>query len=200
LPDFNSPDWYRTHQATVERAELSKDDGHQIMSLAWMNTISWYGVTKLLDIGCADGWSMQQFSNREIQCVGVTLCQEEAERAAQFGEVLVQDMHDFNALPFAPFDACWLRHTLEHALAPYIVMRNIRRHLRPGARLFVVLPSPAWDTMPTHYSPMNEHQFQALAAKTGFQVKKIEAAYHKAHDAPEGSPNDWEWWIEAVAV
>jgi len=198
--DFTAPAWYRHTQAKTERADLSNDPGHQAMSRAWMQRIDFGGIRRILDVGCADGWTMEQFKARGMEPVGVTLCEREAAVASHHGPVVVSDMHDFEAIQYAPFDACWLRHTLEHALAPFVVMKNIRRHLRESARLFVVLPSPAWDTMPTHYSPMSEHQFQALAGKTGFKPVEIRAAYHGMYGAIEGSPNDFEWWIEAVAI
>jgi SAM-dependent methyltransferase len=195
---FELPAWYRESQATNEHAKLSKDDGHQIMSKAWMSQIDWTRFGTILDVGCADGWSMEQFRNKGLRPIGITLCEQEAARARQFGIVHVEDMHNFSAE--TNLDACWLRHVLEHAIAPYMVMKNIRAHLRKGARLFTVLPSPAWDTMPQHFSPMNEHQFAALATKTGFRTRQIQAAYHKMHGAKEGSPNDFEWWIESEAI
>jgi SAM-dependent methyltransferase len=98
----------------------------------------------ILDIACGDGVGLRAFRAAGFTNVtGLEFNTLKAERARQSGyPVLCQDMHDLSGIATGGFDVVYSSHTIEHAYYPKRMIRELARVLRPGGRMFVVLPYP----------------------------------------------------------
>jgi len=84
---------------------------------------------------------------------------------------------DLEQLPVASavFDAAVSVVVLEHTREPLRVLRETARVLRPGGRLFVVVPQE-WEVhqAPHDYFRYTRHGLQYLLESSGFHVRKLE--------------------------
>lgn len=87
------------------------------------------------------------------------------------GEVL-GDMHDI-PLPSGGFGLVFANNVLEHALAPYVVLHEVRRVLRPGGHAHFVMPGFEGEEAgvgPFHLHCMAPHEWRELMNKTGLEL------------------------------
>jgi len=98
----------------------------------------------ILDCACGDGVGLQWFNtNGFTSVVGVEMSPLKAEKARMHGyPVAVQDFHDLDALKSGAYDIVYSSHSLEHAYDPAQVLKEFRRVLKPGGKLYLVLPFP----------------------------------------------------------
>jgi SAM-dependent methyltransferase len=94
----------------------------------------------LLDVGCSTGYVLEAGRRLGLRAVGadtsefaVRTCRERG-YAAEVGQL--------TALPFADasFDVVTAKHTLEHSAQPLQALRELRRVLRPGGVVFLIVP------------------------------------------------------------
>jgi len=107
----------------------------------------WYRGGLILDVGCNKGYLSGQFPDPSLY-VGVDIVRYE-ERPELFA---VGDAHH---LPFrdGAFDYVTMIETLEHLASPYNALKECRRVLKGGGRLFIQVPpveSPDAKKDPTH--------------------------------------------------
>jgi SAM-dependent methyltransferase len=127
---------------------------------------------KVLDIGCGSGWLGEHFEDY----TGVDSMPEAAIAAAAKGRnVLHADVDE--PLPFddASFDGVILKDVLEHVRDPVAVVREARRVVRPGGRIFASSPDAqrwVWDDY-THHRPFTRKSFRLLFADNGFDVERV---------------------------
>jgi SAM-dependent methyltransferase len=98
--------------------------------------------SSLIDVGCGCGYDSRWFSRNAKQVTGITSHPTPAQLAfaSRHGfEMLHMDMH---ALEFEDdsVDAILCKHSLEHALSPLAALMEMRRVLKPGGYLFLVVP------------------------------------------------------------
>jgi SAM-dependent methyltransferase len=127
---------------------------------------------RLLDVGCGSAWLGNHFDDY----TGLEASADETAGAVARGLNVVQgDAND--PLPFddASFDAVMLKDVLEHLLNPVAAVREARRVLRPGGRVYASSPDAqrwVWDDY-THVRPFSRKAYRLLFRDQGFEVEQV---------------------------
>jgi SAM-dependent methyltransferase len=127
---------------------------------------------RLLDVGCGTGWIADHFA----RYTGLDGSPEAVAAAHERGrDVQLHDVRE--PLPFADesFDGVVLKDLLEHVPDPVAVVREVRRVLRPGGRVFASSPDAqrwVWDDY-THRRPFTRKSFRLLFADQGLAVERV---------------------------
>lgn len=139
----------------------------------------WRDVTRhfapdaeLLDVGCGTAWLANHFP----RYTGIEVSDEAVAIARARGHHVVQGDID-EPLPFEDrsFDGAVLKDVLEHISRPDQLVKEVRRVLRPGARVFACSPDAqrwVWDDY-THRRPFTTKSFRLLFADHGFAVERV---------------------------
>lgn len=99
--------------------------------------------SKILDVGCGDGISLQKLSNLGHDVVGIDLNDAKLTRAIEKGfSVVNADMHEMFFAEDDSFDVIISSHSLEHAYDPILALKEFNRVLKKDGLLFIVLPFP----------------------------------------------------------
>jgi len=128
--------------------------------------------TKLLDVGCGSAWLADHFADY----TGVDGSPDAVEAAAAKGrKVLLADVDE--PLPFddGAFGGAILKDLLEHVRDPVAVVREVRRVVVPGGRVFASSPDAqrwVWDDY-THRRPFTRKAFRLLFADQGWIVERV---------------------------
>jgi SAM-dependent methyltransferase len=127
--------------------------------------------TKVLDVGCGTGWLASYFENY----TGVDGSREAVAEAVQNGRNVLHA--DVAELPFddKEFEGAVLKDLLEHVPDPVAVVREVRRVLQPGGKVFASSPDAqrwAWDDY-THRRPFTKKSIRLLFADQGFEVETV---------------------------
>jgi len=128
--------------------------------------------SKLLDIGCGTGWLAEKFPSY----TGIDGSPEAVEIARGLGRNVIEGDVD-KPLPFADesFDAVVMKDLLEHVADPVGLVREARRVVRPGGRVFASSPDAqrwVWDDY-SHRRPFTKKSYRLLFADQGFEVERI---------------------------
>jgi 2-polyprenyl-3-methyl-5-hydroxy-6-metoxy-1,4-benzoquinol methylase len=127
---------------------------------------------RLLDVGCGGAWLGDHFQNY----TGIDVSPEAVEAARSHGrQALLVDGDE--PLPFdeGSFDGVVLKDVLEHVANPVTLVREVRRVLRPGGRVFASSPDAqrwVWDDY-THRRPFTRKSFRKLFEDQGMTVQQI---------------------------
>ena len=128
--------------------------------------------TRLLDLGCGSAWLAEHFADY----TGVDGSPEAVRAAAQRGRtVLLADAGE--PLPFADdaFGGAVLKDLLEHVADPAAVVREVRRVVAPGGRVFASSPDAqrwVWDDY-THVRPFSRKAYRLLFRDQGFEIEQV---------------------------
>jgi SAM-dependent methyltransferase len=128
--------------------------------------------TRLLDVGCGTGWLAEHFGDY----TGIDGSPDAVARAAQKGRnVRIGDLSD--SLPFEDdsFDGAVLKDVFEHVSDPVSVVREVRRVLTSGGKVFASSPDAqrwVWNDY-THRRPFTRRAFRLLFSDQGFTVEKL---------------------------
>jgi len=128
--------------------------------------------TRLLDIGCGTAWLSEDFADY----VGVDTEQGVVTMAAARG-IDVRLARSDGRLPFedGSFEGVILKDVLEHLPDPVSMVREVRRVLRPGGRVFASSPDAqrwVWNDY-THVRPYTRTAMRRLWADQGMTVDKV---------------------------
>ena len=95
------------------------------------------GVTRILDLGCANGWNMSRFRQYGRCPIGLDVVPERVQLAQAHGPVMLASGLQ---TPFAAgsFDIVYIQHVLHHIGDVEAALREVWRLLRPGGSLFLV--------------------------------------------------------------
>lgn len=130
--------------------------------------------TNLLDLGCGTAWLGRHYENY----TGLDASEEAVTGAAERGITVLRGSVD-EPLPFddAQFDGVVAKDLLEHVADPGAVVREIRRVLKPGGRVFASSPDAqkwVWNDY-THVRPFTRTGFRRLF--TDQQLTPLTVAY-----------------------
>lgn len=126
---------------------------------------------QMLDVGCGTAWLSDHFRNY----TGIDGSPEAMETARGHGiNAILGNLNE--PLPFADgsFDAAILKDLLEHVDNPAALVADLRRVLRPGARVYACSPDAqrwVWDDY-THRRPFTLKGFKKLFSDQGFTVAR----------------------------
>jgi|Deesub1362A_J573_1020465.scaffolds.fasta_scaffold03306_3 SAM-dependent methyltransferase len=97
--------------------------------------------SKILDVGCRDGWACEQMIKQGYKnVIGIDVSLPAIQWAQkQKRPVIFGDMHDLE-FPDDSFDAIYCSHSLEHAYDPIKALKELVRVLKIGGILFVIVP------------------------------------------------------------
>jgi len=176
--------------ANAERVSAHYDDSYFKRQLdigrfgAWANQSKFSAHIKptdtVLDFGCGSGLLL-----KGLNCarrIGVEI-NPAAAAFARDGGVEVHDSVD--AIPDNCADVVISNHALEHTLRPLDELKALRRKLRPGGRIVIVVPC---DSFACHYEPgdVNHHLYSwspmnlgNLLTEAGFKVEESKLYVHR---------------------
>lgn len=122
--------------------------------------------TTLLDLGCGSAWLGRYYDDY----TGLDASDEAVAAAAERGFTVIKGSVD-ERLPFedASFDGVVAKDLLEHVTDPGAVVREIRRVLKPGGRVFASSPDAQkwfWNDY-THVRPFTRTGFRRLFVDQG---------------------------------
>lgn len=132
----------------------------------------------VLDVGCGQGPALDWFTRHGFKPIGITTNTEDLRVCEASGhDMYALDMHDVGSLANFPFDCVWARHVLEHSVAPFFVLHEFARVLKPGGILYAEVPMP--DTPCNHvanlnhYSVLGKDAWLCLIARSGFELHEV---------------------------
>jgi SAM-dependent methyltransferase len=140
-------------------------------------------MNRILDVGCSAGFFLKLAKDRGWNVQGVEI----AEWAATFareelGVPVFQGMLQAAEFPSGSFDVAFSSHVLEHVEQPRTFIAEMKRVLRPGGALVIIVPtqfrSPAYvffhewygDGPPRHVSFFDRKSLTRLLEESGFRV------------------------------
>ena len=159
------------HDATVTR-RMGYVDWHEEPGYWRDVTRHFPRDARLLDVGCGGAWIGDHFDDY----TGIDVSPEAVEAARSRGrQVLLVDGDE--PLPFdeESFDGVVLKDVLEHVANPVALVREVRRVLRPGGRVFASSPDAqrwVWDDY-THRRPFTRKSFRKLFEDQGLRVEQL---------------------------
>ncbi|WP_240937282.1 class I SAM-dependent methyltransferase [Chromobacterium fluminis] len=157
--------------------------------------IDFSGVGQLLEVGCGVGAQTEILLRRypDLEVTGVDFSQRQLAVARQRlqgspwqdrARLLHMDAEDLDFQP-ASFDAAFLCWVLEHVLSPERVLAEVRRVLKPGARLYATeamnasfFLSPYSSHLQQYWLAFNDHQLAVggdpfVGAKLGNMLLRL---------------------------
>lgn len=128
--------------------------------------------SRILDVGCGTAWLSEDFPDY----VGLDNFESTVEMAKEKGiDVRLADLERELPLGDAEFDGVILKDVLEHLLDPVTLVREVRRVVKPGGRVFASSPDAqrwSWNDY-THRRPFTRASMRRLFADQGFDVKTV---------------------------
>jgi len=176
--------------ANAERVSAHYDDSYFKRQIdigqfgAWANRSKFAPyiapTDTVLDFGCGSGLLL-----KGLDCarrIGIEINPAAAAHARSVGV----EVHDsVEAAPDGCADVVISNHALEHTLRPLDELKGLRRKLKPGGRIVIVVPC---DTVSYRYKPgdVNHHLYSwspmnlgNLLTEAGFQVEESKAYIHR---------------------
>lgn len=172
---------------------------HQKYAAAEKVADGFVATSRLLDVGCGEGFGLAWFAERDWEVVGLDYSRKacschhpalaERVREGDIGEGL-----EALVLANEGFDIVWLDNVLEHTPEPLELLGRCRDLLRSNGVLVVEVPNdfsklqsaalrrigreePFWVFHPDHLSYFNREGLAALAAKAGLTCRDVLGDY-----------------------
>ena len=149
-------------------------------------------AARLLDVGCSSGAFLMAARRLGMEGEGVEISPQAAQTAREAGFRVFTGMLEDAGLADGAFDAITLIELVEHLAEPSRLLAECRRILRPGGILMVTTPNgeswtaramgARWEVfslraMGGHVSFFNARSLALLAARTGFELARLETRH-----------------------
>ena len=167
----------------------------QLTKAAMEQFINGKPIKDVLDVGFGTGYAMKLFGGRGMNVTGISLDDSEINGMKFHGfNVKKMDMA-FLDFPNESFDLLWCRHTLEHSVMPFIALMEFQRVMRPGAHLYIELPSDSGIHVRNnnHFSLLSDQMWQSLFKKLSF-VLLFRGQF--AITFPDMDDIYWHYWLK----
>lgn len=92
---------------------------------------------RLLDIGCGCGHLLRAAQGLGLEAQGIDPSQDAVQTACGQGCAALHGNYTAESFPENHFDLVSVIHVIDHVLDPLGLLRNVRRHLRPGGAVLV---------------------------------------------------------------
>lgn len=136
---YNGQTYFHSHGYDQARAHRIRKAGYQISIVEESLQGSPQGK-KLLDVGCALGYTLEAAQQRGWEAVGIDVSALAVQYCREHGleaKISALEAIDF---PDSSFDAAVLKHVMEHSPQPRQCMAELHRVLRPGGVVFFDVP------------------------------------------------------------
>ncbi|HEY2544759.1 MAG TPA: class I SAM-dependent methyltransferase [Candidatus Acidoferrum sp.] len=166
-------------ETTKHYLELAATED-QLLSFRYLRP--WYRDLPVLDLGCAKGAYLRQFSQGSI---GVDVSNPNLERCEELGlQVVAADLNCPLLFSSGSFPVIFCSHVLEHVDAPIALLRECRRILPEQGLLLLGLPIETslvnrirgqryFYHHPGHLYSFSLENIDVLLKKTGFEVLRL---------------------------
>jgi len=150
--------------------------------------LPWQGSGRLLDFGCGSGGFLRRMAGLGWRVTGLDAASTAARQAGDF-PVHVGSLPHPELTP-GSFDIVTMWHSLEHVHQPLAVLREARRVLVPGGRIFVAVPnieslpfylfSRCWYglDLPRHLTHFAPKTLRTMLETAGFRVESVRSIRH----------------------
>jgi SAM-dependent methyltransferase len=139
----------------------------------------------ILDVGCHTGEMVLVLRERGLDAVGLEPNPRAAAVARANGVTVIEQPIEHADLPEAHFGSVLLSQVLEHTRDPHLVLGTVRRSLRPGGVLYVIVPNAesAWRSVfgqhwvhwhvPFHLFHLTPTSLRKLLTQCGLDVRRL---------------------------
>jgi SAM-dependent methyltransferase len=138
------------------------------------------------DIGGTQ-WLLEQLHSKGLECTYFDAFPPKGQLSEGIA-VKTGDLHQVaDLMPRASYDYVVLRHTLEHALNPLLVLWQVNLLLKTNGKAFVIVPCHIkyWVWFYTHFSCLPMENWRMIFFRAGFEI--IEESIGNWHDDQKNS-------------
>lgn len=153
-----------------------------LLYLDWLNDCD-----RILDVGCGTGRLAAYLQKKGKNVTGISLNPQEIqignERSGMKLDIWEGDIHEIPSSDKL-FDAVIAWDVLEHTLAPYIILSEVYRVLKPGGKLLCFIPGKDWIDCGYHCIVLTGDQLRHLVRIVGFN--SLESIKDETRGATKG--------------
>jgi SAM-dependent methyltransferase len=135
---------------------------------------------RLLDIGCGDGFFLEQLARKGFSCTGIDLSPQAIALCRQRVGLLNVAVHclPIESVQVDPFDVAVCGEVLEHIPEDEPFLREIRQRLRPGGALVLSVPLDMrlWneaDVAAGHFRRYSKAEILVKLQAAGFRTERV---------------------------
>ena len=135
---------------------------------------------RILDFGCGGGWLLK--SIEADTKIGVEINPAAQEHARSLG---IEVYSDISEIPSETIDLILSNHALEHVERPFEIMQGMKRVLRKGGTLIIIVPSDRANypfrenDRDFHLYSWSANNFGNLAKAVGFSIVSVSELVHR---------------------
>jgi SAM-dependent methyltransferase len=130
--------------------------------------------SRILDIGCGQGFALSLFKGKGFDPIGIALNDEDVSICKKRGHEVLQMDQSFLDFDDDQFDLVWCRHCIEHSIFPFFTLAGFHRVLKSKGYLYIEVPAPETScrhqTNKNHYSVLGKSMWAELIKRSGFNL------------------------------